>query len=224
MVFEDKESSGCSELLKIAYKETDNVVLEFTGGNKGLLKSMNKSDEYDLTLIYVDVSLENLNTVGIFKRLIKKTKVYRNVMVIPIISIEFILLRSLHYLNLLDLNNLRNIINYDEYLEFLNIKHKKDTYENLTKFVVSYCELKCLQREYFKYDCMYHDVPLTLKSEALVYSLPVWCNTTITCGEFIQYPFESICKLAVNEVIKAYNNVDEVKELLENFVLISKGE
>lgn len=159
ILFEDNKNMPTSILLK---KSCAGHLMEFKGCSRFIneLNTFNKDEKY---IIYLDLVPDNTETVinyNCFCRVIKENNI-KNVIILPIICIEYIFMKALIKINM------HNYFNYDLQTKLSNISnHGCLTLEKYYKKVLSdlYTENKCIKNKQNKMGYFYYkDCPCTSK-------------------------------------------------------------
>lgn len=191
MLFEDKESSGISKMIKYAYsKFTNPRVVEFAGGNRNIVNCIRKLDDGVTTMfVYVDVMPGNIETVSVFNDTIDwvAENCSGNVYVLPIPCIEFYVISAF-----LDrkYKEVATVLDFNYYIQVpKNHRGKelsRDNFESYCKPVINNY-LGCLKSkgEFYDTDCecnrrqdLCGSGDLYVKSWKLVGELPVFVTSS----------------------------------------------
>jgi len=183
LLFEDNEASPLSQVLINAYE--GKYLFKFVNGNQMLgpelkreLKSIGKTVD---ACVYVDVVPDNVNTLGVLKRIIKlvKNENLQSVKVVPIPCIEYCLLKTVYGRRGIEYQPEESTRDCSRYKEYCNKMTSKDSLEVYCKFLVSGLLESCLkspmQSIFFLKDCKYDEKwDATQKVEYFVKQLKVF--------------------------------------------------
>lgn len=157
LIFEDKESSNISKLIKYYYKNSD-THLEFTDGNQNLISHLEDIKDDDVTLVYIDVVPDNFRTIVVYRKCLKFINDHEiaNILVLPIPCIEYFIY-SVFCVNIFNANT--KMLNANNYKNNLyNSRNRKldvSSYEKYCKSLVNNTA-SCIGKDgtFYLTDCM----------------------------------------------------------------------
>lgn len=204
LLFEDNPNTPSSKLLKNSY---NGKAIHFSDGNLLIRNEIQKLLEQgnENIIVYLDVNPNNESTVGLLNTLgvIKLTnKRWKNVIIVPIVCIEFYIAKICKQCNYFDKEQLRRPIvrylvddfNWDAMPETVKTKSLEKIYKRLFE-TNGKCQ-PCLNNrqgsgKFFLQDCnctecSLSNASMSLKAEQLYTSLPVFEVAGITHEEFLR--------------------------------------
>lgn len=160
ILFEDNENVPISMLLKKSYN--GNNIYFSSGCDKLLSKAISIQDKEDIIVIYYDVAPNNNKTTKGYRDLCKtiKTKQLKNIIVVPIICIEYIIVKSLYKYNQLiipekykDIEEyLIKKLDWDGYINNCNTnEYTRSSIEHFYKYVLTQIQPQRCKRNSHKY-------------------------------------------------------------------------
>ena len=98
MIFEDAENAPISQMIASAYKNQSEVMLYFTGGNSVLRDKLceiyDAGNQYIVYIVLVPDNYTTIKEYRILRKIIRRRN-FKNVYVLPIICIEYYVMKTL---------------------------------------------------------------------------------------------------------------------------------
>lgn len=235
MLFEDRDTSGISKLLKYAYSEDKHLYnkILFSGGNKVITKYLESLKDENV-IVYIDVMPDKVSTVNAYNECIdwiNQNNCNKNMRVVLIPCIEYYVIKMFLDRNRQEVNT---VIEFGNYTKVKTSAASKDLcttdFENYCKSVLdNYNSCFKSKGKFYIFDCICNKgnfisscyaITRFEKAWKLVTSLPIFMhsdnNTVPTERASIEDVVIASRKLyyAIGEVYKGFGIINEIPELI----------